>query len=172
MCLQSRRPRFDPWIMKIPWRRERQPTRVFLPGEFHGQKNLVGYSKWSQKESDKTEQLKILGRAVQFSHSVMSDSLQPHGLQHTRPPCPSPTPGAYSNSCPQSWWCHPTISSSLIPFSSHSLGRTVWISLQSKGLSKSSPTPQFKSINSSVLNFLCSPSVTSIHDHWKKHSVH
>ena len=48
----------------------------------------------------------------------MSDSLWPHGLQHTRPPCPSPTPGAYSNSCPSSRWCHPTISSSVVPFSS------------------------------------------------------
>jgi len=55
---------------------------------------------------------------LQFSHSVMSDSLQTHGLQHTRPPCPSPTPGAYSNSHPSRWWCHPTISSSVIPFSS------------------------------------------------------
>ena len=54
--------------------------------------------------------------AVQFSYSVMSHSLQPHGLQHTRPPCPSPTPGAYSNSCPSSWGCHLTISSSVIPF--------------------------------------------------------
>ena len=48
----------------------------------------------------------------------MSDSLEPHGLQHTRLPCLSPTPGAYSNSCPFSWWCHPTISSSVVPFSS------------------------------------------------------
>ena len=47
----------------------------------------------------------------------MSDSLQPHGLQHTRPPCSSPTPGDYSNSSPLSWWCHPTLSSSIIPFS-------------------------------------------------------
>ena len=54
----------------------------------------------------------------QFSHSVMSDSLPPHGLQHARPPCPSPPSGAYSNSCPLSRWCHPTISSSVIPFSS------------------------------------------------------
>ena len=54
----------------------------------------------------------------QFSCSVMSDYLQPHGLQHTRPPCPSPIPGACANSCPSSWWCHPTISSSVIPFSS------------------------------------------------------
>ena len=48
----------------------------------------------------------------------MSDSLQPHELQHTRPPCPSPTPGVYSNSCPASWWCYPAISSSVVPFSS------------------------------------------------------
>ena len=53
-----------------------------------------------------------------FSHSVVSDSLQPHGLQHTRLPCPSSSPGICSNSCPLSWWCYPTISSSVIPFSS------------------------------------------------------
>ena len=58
-------------------------------------------------------------RSVQFSHSVTSDSLQPHELQHTRLPCPSPTPKAYSNSCPSSLWCHPTISSSVVPFSSY-----------------------------------------------------
>ena len=57
--------------------------------------------------------------SFQFSHSVMSDSLRPHGLQHARPPCPSPTPGACSNSCPCSLRCHPTISSSLVPFSSY-----------------------------------------------------
>ena len=57
-------------------------------------------------------------QSVQFSHSVVSDSLWPHGLQHTRLLCPSPTPGAGSNSCSWSWWCHPTISSSVIPFSS------------------------------------------------------
>ena len=56
--------------------------------------------------------------SVQFSHSVMSDSLWHHGLQYARPPCPSPTPGVYSNPCPLSQWCHPTISSSVIPFSS------------------------------------------------------
>ena len=52
-----------------------------------------------------------------FSHSVVSCSLQPHGLQHARLPCPSPTPGACSDSCPLSWWCHPTISFSVVPFS-------------------------------------------------------
>ena len=56
--------------------------------------------------------------SVQFSSSVMSDSLWPHESQHARPPCPSPTPGVYSNSCPSSQWCHPAISSSVVPFSS------------------------------------------------------
>ena len=56
--------------------------------------------------------------SVQFSRSVVSDSLRPHELQHARPPCPSPTPGVHSNSCPSSRWCHPVISSSVIPFSS------------------------------------------------------
>ena len=56
--------------------------------------------------------------SVQFNHSVVSDYLWPHELQHARPPCPSPTPGVYPNSCPLSQWCHPTISSSVIPFSS------------------------------------------------------
>ena len=72
-------------------------------------------------ELDMTEQLLwsdlIWFRSVQFTRSVMSYSLQPHGLQHTRAPCPSPTPRVYSNSCPVSQWCHPTISSSVTPFS-------------------------------------------------------
>ena len=61
----------------------------------------------------------ITVRTVQFSHSVVSDSLRPHRLQHARPPCLPPTPSACSNSCPLSRWCHPTILSSVIPFSSH-----------------------------------------------------
>ena len=56
--------------------------------------------------------------SVQFSCSVVSDSLRPHESQHARPPCPSPTPGVYPNSCPSSRWCHPAISSSVVPFSS------------------------------------------------------
>ena len=59
-----------------------------------------------------------LAYSVQFSHSVASDSLWPHELQHTRPPCPSPTPRVHPNSCPLSQWCHPAISSSIVPFSS------------------------------------------------------
>ena len=65
---------------------------------------------------------RALGRvskpSIHFSCSVVSESLQPHEPQHTRPPCPSPTPGVYSNSCPLCQWCHPTISSSFFPFSS------------------------------------------------------
>ena len=57
--------------------------------------------------------------SIQFSCSVVSDSLQTHGLQYARPPCPSPTSGVYSNSCPMNRWCHKTISSSVDPFSSH-----------------------------------------------------
>ena len=56
--------------------------------------------------------------SVQFSCSVVSDCLWPHELQHARPPCPSPTPGVHSNSCPSSQWCHPAVSSSVVPFSS------------------------------------------------------
>ena len=132
-------------------------------------------------------------------------------LEHARPPCPSPTPGAYSNSCPLSQWCHPTIPSSVIPFFSwlqsfpasgsfqmsqlfasggqsigvsastsdplmntqdwSPLGWTSWISLQSKGLSRVFFNTTVQHINSSVLSFLYSPTLTSIHDHWKNHSL-
>ena len=146
--------------------------------------------------------------SVQFSRSVVPDSLWSHGLQHARPPCSSPSPGVWSNSCPLSQWCHPTISSSVIPFSSclqsfpasgffqmsqlfASGGQSIGVSASTSALSvniqdwfplvlnglvgspfsprdsqESSPTPQFKSINSSALNFLYSPTLTSIHDYW------
>ena len=137
-------------------------------------------------------------QSVQFS-SVVSDSLQPHELQDARPPYPLPVPRVYPNSGPLSPWSHPTISSSVVSFSScpqsfpasgsfqmsqifisggqsfeasgpisglpmniqdlFSLRLTGWISLQSKGLSESSPTPQFKCINSSALSFLYSPTL-------------
>ena len=80
----------------------------------------------------------------QFSCSVMSNSLQPHGLQHARLPCPSPTIGVYSNSYPLSWWCLPTISSSVVPFSSH---------LQSFPASGSFPMSQFFHQVAKVLEF-------------------
>ena len=145
--------------------------------------------------------------SVQFSCSVVSNSLQPHELQHAKPPCPSPTPGVYSHSCPLSWWCHPTISSSLVPSSSclqsfpasgsfqmsqffESGGQNIgsfrfsispsneysglisfrmdwWFPCCPRDSQESSPTPQFKSINSSALSLLYSPTLTSIHDYWK-----
>ena len=80
--------------------------------------------------------------SVQFSCSVVSDSLWPHGLQHARLPCPSPTPGACSNSWPSSWWCHSTISFSVIPFSS---------CLQSFPASGPFPMSQFFASGSQVL---------------------
>ena len=148
---------------------------------------------------------------LQFSHSVVSDSLRPHELQHARPPCPSSTPRACSNSCSSSWWCHPTLSFSVVPFSSclqsfpasgffpmsrfftsggqtigtsvsasvcplniqdwFPLGWTGWISLQSKGLSRVFSKNSSKAINFLALSFLHSPTLTSIHDHWKNHSL-
>ena len=88
--------------------------------------------RWSQRKNDtqlwvrlvmeiKSDIVKTNIASVQFIHSVVSDSLQPHEPQHTRPPCPSPTPGVHSNPYPLSRWCHPTISSSVVPFSSHLL---------------------------------------------------
>ena len=95
---------------------------------------------FNTKESGKEEQKKdmtykkhskmrdINPQFSQFSHSVVSDSLQLHGLQHARTPCPSPTPGVYSNSRPLSCWCHPTISSSVVPVSSQHQGLFKWVS--------------------------------------------
>ena len=80
------------------------------------------------------KQYQVYISSVQFSHSVMSNALQPLELQHARPPCLLPTPGVDSNSYPLSWWCHPTISSSVIPFSS---------CLQSFSASGPFPTSQF-----------------------------
>ena len=87
---------------------------------------------------------------VQFSCSVMSNFLRPQGLQHARPPCPSPTPGAYSNPCPLRQWCHPTISSSVIPFSS---------CLQSLPASGSFPMSQFFASGSQSIGVSASASV-------------
>ena len=88
--------------------------------------------------------------SVQFSHSVVFNSWWPHGLQHARLPCPSPTPGAYSNSCPLSRWCHPTISSFVVPFSSH---------LQSFLTSGSFPMSQFFSSGGQSIGVSASASV-------------
>ena len=89
----------------------------------------------------------------QFSRSVVSNSLRPHGLQHARPPYPSPTPGAYSNSCPLSRWCHPTISSSVTPFSS---------CLQSFPASGSLPMSQFFASGDQSIGVSASTSVLPV----------
>jgi len=149
--------------------------------------------------------------SVQFSLWVVSDSLQPHELQHTRPPCPSPTPRVYPNPCPLTRWCHLTISTSVVPFSSclqsfptsgsfqmsqlfHQVAKIFEFQLQHQSFQwtprtdllydglvgsscsprdsqESSPTPQFKSIDSSVLSFLYSPTLTSTHNYRKNHSL-
>ena len=79
--------------------------------------------------------------SVQFSRSVVSDSLRPHELQHARPPCPSPTPRVHSDSCPSSWWCHPAISSSVVPYPpalnlSQHQGLFKWVSSSSHQVAK------------------------------------
>ena len=99
-----------------------------------------------------TQNRKNKALAFQFSHSVVSDSLQPHGLQHTRPPCPSPTPGVYSNSCPLSQWHHPTMSSSVILFSC----------LQSFPVSGSFPMSQFFASGGQSIGVSASASVLPI----------
>ena len=106
-CRRWRKPGFDPWVRNIPWREKWQPIPVLLPGKSRGQRSLVGYS--------------------------------PHGprVRHnwaTKNTTCSPTPRVYSNSCPLSRWCHLTVSSSVVPFSSH---------LQSFPASGSFPVSQF-----------------------------
>ena len=103
---------------------------MFLLSSFWFLKIIPHYQSWRQKKEDFQDQMQLFIlhsnkkkkernlQTVKFSCSVVSDSLRPHGLQHARIPCPSPTPGACSNSCPSSRWCHPTISSSVDPFSS------------------------------------------------------
>ena len=150
--------------------------------------------------------------SVQLSCSVVSDSLWPHELQHTRPPCPSPTPGVHPNSCPLSRWCHPTISFSVVPFSSGlqpfaasgsfplsqfftSGGQRIGVSVSKSVLPMNtqdwSPLGGLldllavqgtlksllqyhslkASIDASALSFPYSPTLTSIHDCWKNHSL-
>ena len=165
-----------------------------------------------RKEREREEERKKEKTLLLFIvHSVVSNSLGPHGLQHARLPCPSLSPRACSNSCPLSCWYHTTISSSVVPFSSclhfsQHQGLFKWVSSSHQvakvlefqpqhqslqwtlrtdllydglvgspccpmGSQESSPTPQFKSINSSALSLLHSPTLTSIHDYWKNHRL-
>ena len=104
---------------------------------------------------------------IQFIHSVVHDSLQPHGLQHTRLLCPSPTPGACSISCPLSRWCHPTISSSVIPLSS------CLQSFPASGFFFFSPVSEFSTSGGQVIGASASASVLlkNIQDWWKVAAV-
>ena len=133
--------------------------------------------------------------SLQFSHSVMSDSLRPHELQHAGPPCPSPTPRVYSNSCALSQRCHSAISSSVVPFSSclknfpesgafpmsqffasggQSIGASVSASVLPMNIQDWFPLGLTGLIslasNSLALSFLYGPILTSIHDYWENHS--
>ena len=165
---------------------------------FYAKRNIAGLTKAPFLLKEEVS-------SVQFSCSIVSDSLRPHRPQHARLLCPSPTPGAYSNSCPLGWWCHPTnlilchplllppsIFPSIRTFSNESVLQIWWLKYWSFSFSislsneysglisftidwldllavrdsqESSPTPQFKSINSSVLCFLYSSTLTSIHDY-------
>ena len=162
-------------------------TNPQAPWEFQGPKKD---KKWAVAQFLEIPTLPQNSWNIRPTHSVQfSDSLWPHGLQHARPSCPSLITGTYSNSCPSGWWCHPTISSSVVPFSSHlqsfpasgsfpmsqffaSGGQGIGVSASAsvlpmniqdwfpldglvgspctpKDSQESSPTPQFKSINSS-----------------------
>ena len=172
----------------------RPPSRMEKPHRIWGIRWRTHKGIISAVEKNDLWMRDYFGLSLLFSQSVMSHCLWPHGLQHLRLPYPSPTPGACSNSCPLIQWCHPTISSSVVPFSScpqsfstsgsflmsqlfasdgksigasasesalpmniqdwFPLGLTGLISLQSKGFSRVSPTPYFKTINSLVLSLL------------------
>ena len=175
------------------WQNYRHSKKICGYQEFGGKKRWIGGT-WG---------------IFQFSCSVMSDSLWTNGLQHARLPCPSPTPRACSKSYSSSPWCHPTISSSVVPFfsrlqsfpasrvfsnesASHEVAKVLELQLQHQSFQwtsrtdflqdwlvwscsprdsqESFPKPQFKNINSSVLSFLYSPTLTSIHDYWENHS--
>ena len=178
-----------------------------IGGPFHWENEVSSVHQcheWCEDEHAYVHRLFPLS-SVQFSCSVVSNSLRPHEPQYARPPCPSPTPRVYPNPCPLCRWCCPTISSSVVPFSAFPqsfppsgsfqmrqhcircqsigvsvstsvlpmntqdwapLGWTGWISLQSKGLSRvfSNTTVQ----KHQFFGVLHSPTLTSIHNHWKK----
>ena len=104
ICLQCRRPRFHPWVRKLPWRRKWQSIPVFLPGESDGQRSrqatVCGVERVGHYLPTKVLPETIQFSSVQFSHSFVSDSLRLHELQHARPPCLSPSPGVHSDSRP------------------------------------------------------------------------
>ena len=98
------------WMWQLDRKESWGPKNWWFP--------IVALEKTLESPLDGKEIKSVQFSSVQFSRSVVSSSLRPHKLQHSRPPCPSPTPGVHSNSRPSSRWCHPAISSSVIPFSS------------------------------------------------------
>ena len=175
------------------------------------QRSTIFRMKWNIDRKAVSLRSPLTLNSAQLSHSVMSDSLRPHEPQHASPPCPSPTPRVHPNSCPLSWWCHPSISSSVIPFSSRpqsfpasgsfqmsqlfaSGGQSIgvsastsvlpmktqdwspliwtgWISLQSEGLSGVFSNTTVQKHQFSALMFLYMPTLTTIHDYWKNHTL-
>ena len=188
-----------PWSGNLNTTYLRATKCVCLQWGLSTTKKEVNSTGWGNRDS----WMKPRKLSVQFSRSVVSDSLRPHESQHARPPCPSPSPGAHSDSRPLSLWCHPAISSWVVPFSScpqslpasesfpmsqlfawgvRSTGASAlasflpkksqgWSPCSPRDSQESSPTPQFKSINSLVLSLLHSPTLTSTHDHRKNHSL-
>ena len=186
--------------------KQSEPLYFFLWSSYktdsHDLKILKPHFKWHY--------LSVLIKCQRYRGWDCFNFFWPHGLQDARCPRLSPSNGVCSNSCPLNQWCHPAISYSVIPFSSHlqsfpasgsfpmsqfftsdgqsigasasasvlpkniqdclPLGFSGWIFLQYERLSKSSPAPQFKSINSLVLSFLYGPTLTSIRDYWENHS--
>ena len=199
---------YMPWVMILDHTGLAVAPIFIRWGHSQHEYPVLSSYKWNNWGPDISKVLCTVTQSVQFSCSVVSNSLQPHESQHTRPPCPSPTPGVHSSSRPLILWCHPVISSSVVPFSSCPqsllasesfpmsqlfawggqitgvsasatfLPRTPRADLLQNGLvgspcsprdsQESSPTPRFKSINSSALSLLHSPTLTSIHDHRKK----
>ena len=176
----------------------------------HHVKCWAGWStSWNQDCGKNIHNLRYADENTLMAQSLEELNSLLMKVQHTRPPYASPTSGVYSNSCPLSQWCYPTIPSSVVLFSSHlqsfpvsgsfqmsqlfvSDGQSISVSASASVLSmniqdwfplgwtgspcspkdsqESSPTPQFKNINSLALSFLYSPVLTSIHDHWQNHS--
>ena len=140
------------WVTELNWTELRSKSRwqkrmnmqEGRPIELGNKLIMVNWQQCPFYSDIDLDCIQIIISSVQLSHSVMSNSLWPHGLQHARFPCPSPTPRAYSNSFPSHPWCHPTISSSVVPFSSY---------LQSFPASGSFPMSQFFNQVAKVMEF-------------------
>ena len=111
------------------WRSSIQSEKTRLEANYDSYHHLLiaKFRLKLKKVGKTTRSFRYQFSSVHFSHSVMSDSLWPHELQHAKPPCPSPTPGVHSDSRPSSQWCHPALSSSVVPFSSCPWSLPAWV---------------------------------------------